>query len=68
LAARNLLRVFCLAKNVFAAVYWVTQAGAILYPGTAVVDSDSVTPVSMIMGVPGQIYAEVFFLVLTGLA
>jgi hypothetical protein len=57
-----------LAASMFAAIYWLTQVCAILYPGTAVVDPDCITPVSMIMGIPGQIYAEFFFLTLTGLA
>jgi hypothetical protein len=57
-----------LAASLFAAVYWIAQIGAIFYPGTAVFDPDTMTPASMLMGIPGQIYAEVFFLLLTGLA
>ncbi len=57
-----------LAASLFTAIYFVAQAGAILYPGTAVVDPDAITPVSFILGIPGQIYAEVVHLSLTGLA
>jgi hypothetical protein len=57
-----------LAASMFAAIYWITQLGALLYPGTAVFDPDTITPASIILGIPGQVYAEVFFLALTGLA
>ena len=57
-----------LAAAMFAAIYYIAQAGAILYPGTAVFDPDAITPASIILGIPGQVYAEVFSLVLTGLA
>jgi len=57
-----------LAASLFAAVYWVAQIGAIFYPGTAVFDPDTITPASMLMGIPGQVYAELFFLTLTGAA
>ncbi len=61
-------RTTTLAASFFAAVYWFAQIGAIFYPGTAVFDSDTITPASMLMGIPGQIYAEAFFLLLTGVA
>jgi hypothetical protein len=57
-----------LAASLFAAVYWIAQIGALFYPGTAVFDPDTITPASMLMGIPGQIYAEAFFLILTALA
>jgi hypothetical protein len=57
-----------LAASFFAAVYWIAQIGAIFYPGTAVFDPDTITPASVLMGIPGQIYAEAFFLILAGLA
>jgi hypothetical protein len=57
-----------LAASLFAAVYWFAQIGALLYPGTAVFDPDTITPASMILGIPGQVYAELVFLSLTALA
>ncbi len=57
-----------LAASLFAAVYWFAQVGALLYPGTAVFDPDTITPASIVMGIPGQVYAEVIFLGLTALA
>jgi hypothetical protein len=57
-----------LAVSGFSAVYWVTQAGAILYPGTAAFDPEFVTPDSYLFGLAQQNYIEIFFLVLTGVA
>jgi len=57
-----------LAAAGFAAIYWVTQAGAILYPGTAAFDPEFVTPWSYILGLPLQMYIEIVCLVLTGIA
>ncbi len=57
-----------LAVSGFAAVYWVTQAGAILYPGTAAVDPEFVTSWSYVLGLPLQTYIEIFCLFLTGVA
>jgi hypothetical protein len=57
-----------LATTIFSAVYWVAQAGAILYPGTAAFDPDTVTPRSTFIGVPVQIYVQLFCFILTGLA
>jgi hypothetical protein len=52
----------------FAALYWVTQATAILYPGTAFYDPEFLTPSSFPLGLPGQAYFEIAFLVVIGLA
>jgi hypothetical protein len=52
----------------FAAAYWVTQATAILYPGTAFYDPEFVTAGSFSHGLPGQAYFEGFFLLLIALA
>jgi hypothetical protein len=57
-----------LAVSGFAAVYWVAQAGAILYPGTAAFDPEFVTPSSYLMGLAQQNYIEMFCLVLIGVA
>ena len=57
-----------LAAALFAAVYFIAQMGAILYPGTALFDPDTITSASMLLGVPGQVYVEVFTLALVGLA
>jgi hypothetical protein len=57
-----------LAASFFGAIYWVAQAGAILYPGTAVFDPDTIKPMSMISGIPVQTWGEIFFLILIGLA
>jgi hypothetical protein len=57
-----------LAVSGFAAVYWVAQAGAIFYPGTAAFDPEFVTPWSYILGLPQQTYVEIFSLFFTGVA
>jgi hypothetical protein len=57
-----------LAASLFAAVYFIAQIGALLYPGTALFDPDTITSASMLLGVPGQVYVEVFTLALVGLA
>jgi hypothetical protein len=57
-----------LATFSFAAVYWVAQAGAILYPGTAPFDPDTITPMSYLMGLPLQTYLQIIFLILPGVA
>jgi predicted permease len=46
----------------------VAQAGAILYPGTAAFDHEFITPMSYILGLPLQTYAEFVSLVFTGIA
>jgi hypothetical protein len=57
-----------LAVSGFAAVYWVAQAGAILYPGTAAFDPEFVTSSSYFLGVALQNYIEIVCLVLVGIA
>jgi hypothetical protein len=57
-----------LAATSFAALYWVAQAGAILYPGTAAFDPEFITSTSYILGLPLQTYAEIVSLAFTGLA
>jgi hypothetical protein len=57
-----------LAVSGFSAIYWVTQAGAILYPGTAAFDPEFVTPSSYLLGLAQQNYIEIAYLVLTGIA
>jgi hypothetical protein len=52
----------------FAALYWVAQAGAILYPGAAATDPETVTPWSYVLGLPLQSYIEILCLALIGLA
>ncbi len=57
-----------MAASAFAAVYWVTQAGAILYPGTAAFDPEFVQPNSYVLGLAQQNYIEIVFLALIALA
>jgi len=57
-----------LAVSGFAAVYWVAQAGAILYPGTAAFDPEFVTPASYLLGLALQNYIEIVCLVFIGVA
>jgi hypothetical protein len=57
-----------LAVSGFAAAYWVAQAGAILYPGTAAFDPEFVTPNSYFLRLAQQNYIEIFCLVLIGVA
>jgi hypothetical protein len=57
-----------LAVSSFAGVYWVAQAGAILYPGTAAFDPEFITPWSYIFGLPDQTYIEIFCLVCISVA
>jgi hypothetical protein len=52
----------------FAALYWITQATAILYPNTAFYDPEFVTANSFPLGLPGQAYFEIGFLAVIGLA
>jgi len=61
-------RLAVLATVGFSAVYWVTQATAILYPNTAFYDPEFITMHSFILGLPGQAYFEICFLSLTALA
>jgi hypothetical protein len=57
-----------LAVSGFSAIYWLTQAGAILYPGTAAFDPEFVTPTSYLLGLAQQNYIQIVYLVLTGIA
>ena len=57
-----------LATSSFAAIYWIAQAGAILYHGTAAYDPEFITPTSYLLGLPQQTYIELFSLVLAGVA
>jgi hypothetical protein len=57
-----------LAASCFSSIYWVTQAGAIFYPGTAAFDPEFITPTSYLLGLPQQSYIQIFYLVLTGIA
>jgi hypothetical protein len=52
----------------FASLYWVTQATAILYPGTAFYDPELLTSRSFPLGLPGQAYFQIAFLTVIGLA
>lgn len=57
-----------LATAGFSAAYWITQATAILYPGTAFFDPEFLTANSFPLGLPAQAYFELAFLALIGLA
>jgi hypothetical protein len=57
-----------LAVSSFSAIYWLTQAGAILYPGTAAFDLEFITPNSYILGLPQQSYIQIVYLLFTGIA
>jgi hypothetical protein len=52
----------------FAALYWISQAAAILYPGTAFFDPQFVTPNSYPLGIAIQVYIEAGCLTLIALA
>jgi hypothetical protein len=47
-------RVTLIATTSLAALYWVTQALAILYPGTAFVDPEFDSPRAYLLGLPAQ--------------
>jgi hypothetical protein len=57
-----------IAASGFAALYWISQGSAILYPGTAFFDPQFVTPNSFPLGIALQVYIEVGYLALTALA
>jgi len=57
-----------LAVTSFASLYWVAQAGAILYPGTAAFDPEFITSTSYLLGLPLQTYAELVSLMFIGIA
>ncbi|MBB5684873.1 DUF6640 family protein [Sphingobium boeckii] len=54
-----------IATSIFCMVYWVAQAFAIFFPGTAFVDPRFDLPSGYIFGVPGQLIAELVALILT---
>lgn len=57
-----------LAASGFASLYWVTQALAIIYPGTAAVDPEYKTPGSYPLGIASQYYVDAVFITLIALA
>jgi hypothetical protein len=57
-----------LATTSFAALYWVTQALAIVYPGTAFVDPEFDTPRAYLLGLPAQVTIDVIALSLIAVA
>jgi hypothetical protein len=61
-------RLAVLAALGFSAAYWVTQATAIIYPGTAFYDPEFITAHSFTFGLPGQAYFEIGFLSVIALA
>ena len=56
------------AASGFASIYWITQALAIIYPGTAAVDPEYKTPGSYPLGIASQYYIDAVFLVIIGFA
>ncbi len=57
-----------IATTGFAALYWISQGAAILYPGTAYFDPQFITPNSYPLGIALQGYIEVANLFLIALA
>jgi hypothetical protein len=57
-----------ITTTAFAALYWISQGAAILYPGTAFFDPQFITPGSYPLGVALQIYIEIVNLALVALA
>jgi hypothetical protein len=57
-----------IAASGFAAVYWISQGAAILYPGTAFFDAQFVTPDSFPFGIALQVYIQIAHLALIALA
>ncbi len=57
-----------IAASGFAAVYWISQGSASLYPGTAFFDPQFVTTNSFPLGIALQVYIEAGYLALTALA
>ena len=51
-----------IATTSFAALYWVTQALAIVYPGTAFVDPEFDTPRAYLLGLPAQATIDILAL------
>ena len=52
----------------FAALYWVTQALAIVYPGTAFMDPEFNGPSAYLLGLPAQVVIDMIALVLIAYA
>jgi hypothetical protein len=57
-----------IATTSLAALYWVTQALAIVYPGTAFVDPEFNTPSAYLLGLPAQVVVDVIALSLVSVA
>lgn len=57
-----------LAASAFAALYWVSQAGAIFYPGTAFFDIEFDKPSNYIFGLSGQAIFQFVFLTVIAVA
>ena len=57
-------RTSLIATTSFAALYWVTQALAIVYPGTAFMDPEFNTPSAYLLGLPAQVVIDVIALCL----
>jgi hypothetical protein len=53
-----------IATTSFASLYWVTQALAIVYPGTAFVDPEFDTPRAYLLGLPAQATIDIIALCL----
>jgi hypothetical protein len=57
-----------MSTTAFAAMYWVTQALAIVYPGTAFMDPEFDTPRAYLLGLPAQVTIDIIALCLIALA
>ena len=57
-----------IATTSFAALYWVTQALAIVYPGTAFVDPEFDTSRAYLLGLPAQVTIDLIALSLIAVA
>jgi len=57
-----------IAASGFAALYYISQSSAILYPGTAFFDPQFITPNSYPLGIALQVYLEIFYYLLVALA
>ncbi|MGO4452399.1 DUF6640 family protein [Phyllobacterium sp. TAF24] len=56
------------AAITLASLYWITQATAILYPGTAFFDPSFDDPRLYVLGLPIQVVLEIIALLLLGIA
>jgi hypothetical protein len=61
-------RLTLVATTSSAALYWMTQALAIVYPGTAFVDPEFDTPKAYLLGLPAQVTIDMIALCLVGYA